>query len=53
MKVRMLQPLSGTRNGEPWPAVGETVDLPRHEADKLVNNGTAEPVESKRSSSDK
>jgi hypothetical protein len=52
MKVRMLVELQGLRNGEDWPAVGETVDLPKGEADKLVGSGAAEPVrsESKRSS---
>jgi hypothetical protein len=31
MKVRMLQQISGTRNGVEWPPIGETVDLPTEE----------------------
>mgnify|MGYP001163556668 FL=1 len=43
-KVKMLIKLSGTRNGEDWPAPGETIDVPKQEADSLISNGFAEKV---------
>jgi hypothetical protein len=51
MQVRMRVSISGTRNGEPWPVVGQVIDLPGHEAVHMVNAGMAavvvepEPVE--------
>jgi hypothetical protein len=42
MQVRMLQPISGTRNDQPWPAPGEVIDLPDDEASDLVRSGVAE-----------
>ena len=42
MRVCMKASLSGTRDGAPWPAVGETVDLPKDEAEHLVEAGLAE-----------
>lgn len=42
MKVRMLQQLSGARDGQPWPAPGTEVDVPDAEGRTLIRNGTAE-----------
>ncbi|MET9734285.1 hypothetical protein ABZZ79_27700 [Streptomyces sp. NPDC006458] len=44
MRIRMLvdMPEGATRNGEPWPAKGEPVDLPTAEAAHLVASGVAE-----------
>ena len=36
--------ISGTRDGVPWPAPGQVVDLPAVEAAKLCGNGSATPV---------
>jgi hypothetical protein len=47
MKVRMLEQITGTRNGVEWPAIGETVDLPTEEATQLIDSGRAEPVAEK------
>lgn len=46
MKIRMLieMPEGATRNGEPWPAKGETAELPTAEAAHLVASGIAEEV---------
>ena len=43
--VRMNIQISGTRNGEDWPAPGGTVEVPDAEAAQLVANGNAEAVE--------
>ena len=43
-KVKMLITISGERNGADWPAIGETIDVPKDEADQLVSNGYAEKV---------
>ncbi|TDO52623.1 hypothetical protein EV643_102462 [Kribbella sp. VKM Ac-2527] len=45
MKVRMLEQVTGTRNGVAWPAPGGVVDLPDGEARKLLEQGRAEPVD--------
>lgn len=47
MKVKMLVAVSGTRDGEAWPARGETADLPDAEAADLCAAGLAEPVAEK------
>lgn len=47
MKIRLNQTVSGTRDGKPWPAAGEEVDLPDAEALALLQNGTARAVNSK------
>lgn len=47
MRVQMEVFISGTRNGEPWPEVGQTVDLPADEAQDLIGNGYASPVGAK------
>ena len=45
MKVQMLIRISGTRNGEDWPAVGGVVDVTRREAERLIAAKFAKPVE--------
>lgn len=40
MKAR----ISGTRDGQDWPAPGETVDMPDVEAVVLLNAGLAAPA---------
>ncbi|MFJ8804194.1 hypothetical protein [Streptomyces sp. NPDC102487] len=46
MRIRMLvdMPDGASRNGEPWPARGEPVELPTAEAAHLVASGVAEEV---------
>lgn len=44
MQIRMKVQMSGTRNGEDWPARGELADLPTGEATHLVASGIAEEV---------
>lgn len=44
MRVRMKVGLSGTRNGQPWPASGDEVNLPDAEGADLCAAGLAEPV---------
>ncbi|MBC2903526.1 hypothetical protein [Streptomyces cupreus] len=46
MKIRMTvdMPEGATRNGEPWPAKGENVELPTVEAAHLVASAVAEEV---------
>lgn len=39
--VRMLGQISGTRDGRPWPAPGDTIDLPDDEARDLMATGIA------------
>jgi hypothetical protein len=40
--VRLTTDISGTRDGQPWPGKGETVDVPDDEAAQLVDAGLAE-----------
>jgi hypothetical protein len=40
-KVTMLAKISGTRDGEDWPARGETLEVSADEAAALVANGLA------------
>lgn len=42
MQVRMKVTISGTRDGQGWPARGELVDLPDDEAQHMVQAGLAE-----------
>lgn len=44
MKIRMVvqMPDGASRNGQPWPAEGESVELPTAEAAHLVASGVAE-----------
>lgn len=44
MKVELLVTLTGTRNGQEWPAKGSVVDLPDAEALDMLNAGLARPV---------
>jgi hypothetical protein len=44
MQVRMRVSISGTRNGEPWPGLGQLVELPEAEALHMLNAGMAEAV---------
>lgn len=44
MKVKLKTQISGTRNGEDWPARGEVISLPDAEAASLCASGLAEPV---------
>jgi hypothetical protein len=44
MRVRMKVTVSGTRDGEPWPEKGSTVDLPDEEAKQLLAGGLAEEL---------
>ena len=41
MRVEMLTQISGTRNGEEWPAPGATIEVPAHEGDSLILAGYA------------
>lgn len=41
MLVTMRYQISGSRDGEDWPAPGETIDLPDDEAAELVATGMA------------
>ncbi|MFF1744738.1 hypothetical protein [Streptomyces mirabilis] len=47
MRIRMLvqMPPDSLRNGQPWPAEGETEDIPTGEALHLVASGVAEEAE--------
>lgn len=40
-KITMRTRISGTRNGEDWPAPGGTVDVPADEAAALIAAGLA------------
>jgi hypothetical protein len=46
MKIRMLvqMPDGASRNGQPWPAKGETANLPTADAAHLCAAGVAEEV---------
>lgn len=44
MKIKMVVEMSGSRNGQPWPKRGETVDLATGEAQHLVASGIAVEV---------
>lgn len=45
MRVRMLFAITGTRNGEDWPAIGGEIDLPDVEAADMCAAGLSERVE--------
>lgn len=40
--------VTGTRNGDPWPARGETLDVSDDEARELIHAGIADPVVDKK-----
>ena len=44
MKVRMKVQMSGSRNGEDWPAVGEVIDLDVDEAALYLTSGVCAPL---------
>ncbi|MFJ1765061.1 hypothetical protein ACIOD2_32370 [Amycolatopsis sp. NPDC088138] len=44
MRVTMKASVSGSRDGQSWPAIGETVDLPDEEAVHLCGAGIAAPA---------
>jgi len=41
MRVRMKVTISGTRDGQPWPDRGNSVDLPDDEAKQMIAGGLA------------
>ncbi|MET8297399.1 hypothetical protein ABZW02_25575 [Streptomyces sp. NPDC005180] len=49
MRIRMTvaMPEGATRNGEPWPALGEETDVPAADSAHLVAAGVAEEVPTK------
>jgi hypothetical protein len=47
VKVRMKVGISGSRNGRPWPDIGEEVTLPDQEGKEMCEAGLAEPVAEK------
>jgi hypothetical protein len=47
VKVRMKVGISGSRNGRPWPEIGEEVTLPDQEGKEMCESGMAEPVAEK------
>ena len=44
MKVKLLAQISGTRDGEGWPAPGTVIDLPDDEATSMINSGLCAAV---------
>lgn len=44
MKIRMLVQMTGTRDGQPWPAKGQEANLPTAAAAHLISAGVAEEV---------
>lgn len=44
MKVRIKIQPSGLYNGQPWPAVGKTIELPDHVAVGMLNSKLVEPI---------
>ena len=44
MKCIVRYPMTGTRNGEPWPARGEEIDLTQAEAAEYLNAGYVVPA---------
>jgi hypothetical protein len=48
MKVRMKVSVSGSRDGKPWPSVGETATVGDEEGADLCTAGLAEPVATKK-----
>lgn len=44
MRIEMRAQISGTRNGEDWPAKGGTIDVPDDEAAQLIGQGMAVPA---------
>lgn len=44
MRVRMKIDVSGSRDGQPWPKRGETLDVSDSEGADLCSSGLAEPA---------
>ena len=44
MLVRMLQTITGYRNGERWPAVGGVIELPEWEVENLEGVGMVQRI---------
>lgn len=44
MRVRMKVQMSGTRNGQSWPGLGEMVEVGDQEGADMCAAGLAEPV---------
>jgi hypothetical protein len=44
MKVKLMQQISGTRDGDPWPAPGDVLVVSDDEGAQLCANGLAVPV---------
>lgn len=44
MQVTMIGEISGSRDGVPWPRIGETINLPDDEAIQLIGNRMAVPT---------
>ena len=47
MKIKLKADMSGTRNGQDWPARGEVFEVDDDEGAELCAAGLAEPVASK------
>lgn len=47
MKVKMIVSITGTRDGQDWPAAGGSIDLPDAEASELIAAGLATQVDKK------
>ena len=45
MKIRMRVLITGTHDGEDWPSVGGTAEVPDDEGKHLIAGGMADPVE--------
>ena len=43
--IVMMVAISGSHDGEPWPARGQEVTLPRIDAEEYLRLGYAEPVD--------
>ena len=44
MKIRLTYQMNGTREGQPWPAVGGVMDVSMDEAISLISRGYAIPA---------
>ena len=52
MRVTMSIQIGGYRNGEPWPAPGNTIDVPEGEAHDLIANHYAEATDDQATAAD-
>lgn len=44
MRVEILFPPTGLRDGQPWPVAGSVLDLPNDEAAAMVRAGQVKPA---------